>query len=116
MIEARALEDAQALTVASYLTEWLAHTRGRVRVTTYEGYEGLIRIHAIPRLGQVPLTRLSPLHTRRDALEEVVALLLERETIDGEHVERVLNKERVPGSGSCWTRSQAKAERAGEAG
>jgi len=65
MIEARALEEGQALTVASYLTEWLAHTRGRVRVTTYEGYEGLIRLHAIPRLGQVPRARLSPLHIQR---------------------------------------------------
>jgi len=41
------------------------HTRGRVRVTTYEGYEGLIQLHAIPRLGQVPLPRLSPLHIQR---------------------------------------------------
>lgn len=37
------------------------------------------------------------LESRRDALEEVVALLLERETIEGEDVERVLSKERVPG-------------------
>jgi cell division protease FtsH len=37
------------------------------------------------------------LESRRDALEEVVALLLERETIDGEDVERVLSRERVPG-------------------
>ena len=38
------------------------------------------------------------LESRRDALEEVVALLLERETIDGEDVERVLSKERVSGA------------------
>ena len=37
------------------------------------------------------------LESRRGALEEVVALLLERETIDGEDVERVLSEERVPG-------------------
>jgi cell division protease FtsH len=37
------------------------------------------------------------LESRRDALEEVVALLLERETIDGEDVERVLSKKRVAG-------------------
>jgi cell division protease FtsH len=37
------------------------------------------------------------LESHRDALEEIVALLLERETIDGEDVERVLSKERVPG-------------------
>ncbi|HEU5224549.1 MAG TPA: cell division protein FtsH, partial [Actinomycetota bacterium] len=37
------------------------------------------------------------LEAHRDALGEVVALLLERETIDGEDVERVLSKEREPG-------------------
>jgi len=37
------------------------------------------------------------LESRRDALEEVVALLLERETIDGEDVERALGRERVAG-------------------
>ncbi len=37
------------------------------------------------------------LESRRDALEQVVALLLERETIDGEDVERILGKERAPG-------------------
>jgi cell division protease FtsH len=35
------------------------------------------------------------LESRRDALENVVALLLERETIDGEDVEGMLRKERV---------------------
>jgi cell division protease FtsH len=37
------------------------------------------------------------LESRRAALEEVVALLLERETIDGEDVQGVLSKERAPG-------------------
>ena len=37
------------------------------------------------------------LESRRDALEQVVALLLERETIDGEDIERILGKERAPG-------------------
>ena len=37
------------------------------------------------------------LESRRDALEKVVALLLERETIDGEDVERALGKEPVAG-------------------
>ena len=37
------------------------------------------------------------LESRRDALEEVVALLLERETIDGEDVEGILGKKRVRG-------------------
>ena len=32
------------------------------------------------------------LESRRDALEQVVALLLERETVDGEDVERILER------------------------
>jgi cell division protease FtsH len=36
------------------------------------------------------------LESRRDALEQVVALLLERETVDGEDVERILGKVRAP--------------------
>ena len=37
------------------------------------------------------------LESRRDALEEVVALLLERETIDGDDVDRALGRERLAG-------------------
>ena len=41
------------------------HARGRVRATTYTGYEYLIRVHAVPALGDVPLSELSPLHFQR---------------------------------------------------
>jgi cell division protease FtsH len=37
------------------------------------------------------------LESHRDSLEKIAALLLERETIDGEDVEGVLGKERAPG-------------------
>jgi integrase len=47
--------------VAGYLQQWLAHARGRVRAVTYEGYEVLLRRHALPRLGQLQLQELSPL-------------------------------------------------------
>jgi integrase len=47
--------------VASYLIEWLAHCRGRVRAATYEGYESLLRRHALPVLGELPLRDLTPL-------------------------------------------------------
>jgi integrase len=52
---------AGRLDVAGYLQRWLAHTRGRVRAVTYEGYEVLLRRHALPRLGQLQLQELSPL-------------------------------------------------------
>jgi integrase len=48
-------------TVRVYLERWLAHSRGRVRVVTYEGYESLLRLHVLPRIGECPLERLTPL-------------------------------------------------------
>ena len=65
MIEAPVLGKDQDLSLGHYLQEWLAHARGRVRATTYAGYEYLIRVHAVPALGEVPLSELSPLHVQR---------------------------------------------------
>ena len=45
-----------------YLGQWLTHVRGRVRAKTYEGYEGLVRLYAVPGIGDVELTELRPLH------------------------------------------------------
>src|SRR5712691_5674094 len=53
------------LTVGAYLEIWLAHIKGRVRGTTYEAYESLVRLHALPSLGEIPLDRLHPLHVQR---------------------------------------------------
>ncbi|HZU76710.1 MAG TPA: site-specific integrase [Dehalococcoidia bacterium] len=44
-----------------YLRRWLAHVQGRVRAVTYEGYEALIRRHALPAVGELPLAGLEPL-------------------------------------------------------
>src|SRR3954451_19857774 len=49
------------LTVGEYLERWLAHARGRVRTVTYEGYEVLIRCHAIPMIGELVLGLLTPI-------------------------------------------------------
>ena len=53
-----------ALSVGEYLAGWLAHARGRVRAVTYEGYEVLLRRHALPVLGDLPLTELTPLQVQ----------------------------------------------------
>jgi integrase len=53
------------LTIARYLREWLAHMAGRVRDKTLEGYQALIRGHALPHLGSMPLRALTPLHLQR---------------------------------------------------
>src|SRR6266705_1387421 len=65
MIEAQVLGEDQDPSLDRYLHEWLAHARGRVRATTYPGYEYLIRVHAVPALGEVRLSELSPLHFQR---------------------------------------------------
>jgi hypothetical protein len=63
---------AGGLTVAAYLERWLAHTRGRVRVVTYEGYETLLRLHALPRIGGLQLEELRPLEIQ-DLYAELLA-------------------------------------------
>ena len=65
------LEPGQ-LTVGSYLGRWLSHARGRVRPKTFDGYEALVRCHANPALGHLPLGHLHPLH-----LQELYSQLLE---------------------------------------
>ncbi|MGH2692421.1 MAG: tyrosine-type recombinase/integrase [Actinomycetota bacterium] len=65
MIEAAVLGKDQDPSLDQFLQEWLAHTRGRVRATTYAGYESLIRCYALPALGEVRLSELSPLHLQR---------------------------------------------------
>lgn len=50
---------SERLTTAAYLTKWIDGARVNVRPTTAIRYEGLIRRHLIPRLGRIPLARLS---------------------------------------------------------
>ena len=63
---------AGKLDVAGYLQQWLAHARGRVRAVTYEGYEVLLRRHALPRLGHLQLQELDPLQVQ-DLYSELLA-------------------------------------------
>src|SRR5712691_1767183 len=65
MIEAAALATDQDPCLGHYLGEWLAHTRGRVRATTYQGYESLVRCYALPAIGEIGLSELTPLHLQR---------------------------------------------------
>ena len=53
-------------TVGEYLTRWLSDVaRFRVRDTTYEGYEQLIRMYLIPLFGKQRLGRLQASDLRR---------------------------------------------------
>jgi len=66
-------EDPGSLSIQEYLEQWLSHVKSRVRIGTRQGYARLIRLHATPHIGEVPLEALSPL-----ALQRLYASLLER--------------------------------------
>jgi integrase len=55
-----------AQTVGQYLTYWLTeHARHRVRPSTYQSYEVLVRLYLVPLFGHRKLTRLRPGDIRR---------------------------------------------------
>src|SRR5919107_484167 len=48
------------LTLGAYLTEmWLPSMRSQVRATTMGGYRHNVRAYLVPRLGDIPLQRLT---------------------------------------------------------
>ena len=56
---------SEQLKVGRYLQEWLQSTQHSVRPSTWRRYEQLLRIHAIPALGTLSLTRLEPHHIQK---------------------------------------------------
>src|SRR5215208_5604897 len=62
-----ALDDGLALdsgrqTVAAYLAQWLsASVKPSVKVRTYEGYESIVRVRVVPRIGTKQLPKLTAL-------------------------------------------------------
>ncbi len=69
--------DSQNLNVGDYLDSWLKNSvQDTVRVTTYQGYERIVRLHIKPTLEGVKLDRLTPVHVRslyRERLEAGLA-------------------------------------------
>ena len=64
------------LTTGQYLSEWVQNYRGTVRESTWWRYEQLIRIHAVPQIGRIRLSRLEPRHLEslyRDRLDQGLA-------------------------------------------
>jgi integrase len=59
---AKALQEKGSPSVEVYLDQWLSHAKTRVRPRTYQGYEGLLRLYAMPEIGQMGLGDLHPLH------------------------------------------------------
>jgi integrase len=50
---------AERQTVARYLTDWLVKQRARLRPRSYVRYEDDVRLHMLPTLGHVKLSRLT---------------------------------------------------------
>jgi integrase len=64
--------------LASYLHDWLATIRRTVKQTTWSAYEGEMRRHVIPRIGHIPLAKV----TGRD-LDRMYVALLDGGRLDG---------------------------------
>lgn len=58
-------EAGTEVSTGDYLSQWLRHSKARLRSKTHEGYEGVIRLYACPRIGQVALGSLHPLHLQQ---------------------------------------------------
>jgi integrase len=71
------LFDAKNLTLGKYLDSWLKDSvRDTVRLTTYQGYERIVRLHVKPSLGLIKIDKLTPVHVRglyRERLEAGLA-------------------------------------------
>lgn len=58
--------DAQNLRLSEYLDRWLKDSvKDTVRISTYQRYEQVIRLHLVPGLGRVKLKALTPAHVQR---------------------------------------------------
>lgn len=54
--------EGSRVTVAEYMTQWIAHMEHRLRPTTFDRYAGVTRRNIIPGLGNVQLAKLRPTH------------------------------------------------------
>jgi integrase len=55
----------ESVTVGKFLDSWLDAARQTVRPQTHTRYEQYVRLHAVPVIGRVSLSKLSPIHLQR---------------------------------------------------
>ncbi len=71
--DAGLVSDAGNLKLSEYLERWLNDSvRGSVKPVTHESYARLVRVHVVPSLGNVKLSKLVPAHLQgfyRDKLD-----------------------------------------------
>src|SRR5258707_5067983 len=51
-------------TVEQYLTSWIEASRHQVRLSSYTRYEHVVRLHLVPGLGTIVLSKLTPQQVR----------------------------------------------------
>lgn len=59
------IPDAGKLTLSEYLTQWLEQAETRLRPKTRQEYNDVARVHILPHIGCVRLSKLTPLHLAR---------------------------------------------------
>jgi integrase len=58
--------DAQNLSLSEYLDRWLKDSvKDTVRISTYQRYEEVVRLHLVPTLGRIKLKALTPVHVQQ---------------------------------------------------
>lgn len=60
-------------TLGQYSSHWLEIKHTAVKVTTWVRYEELLRVHALPMLGTLPLEKITPQHLERLYLARITA-------------------------------------------
>jgi integrase len=81
---------AGKMTLAAYCDKWLsASVKPAVKVKTYEGYESIVRVRVVPRLGRKSLTQITPLDLQ-NLYSDLGAAGLSNRSIH--HTHRVLHR------------------------
>jgi integrase len=60
-----AREQAASTTLEAFLNSWMEATRDRLASRTAERYASIVRLHVVPIIGNVKLSRLTPEHVRK---------------------------------------------------
>jgi integrase len=58
-------EEATSTTLEAFLNSWMEATRDRLASRTAERYASIVKLHIIPIIGSVKLSRLTPEHLRK---------------------------------------------------
>jgi integrase len=76
------------VTVAEHLSEWLKTAKADIKPKTYQRYEQIVRLHLVPHIGSIQLSRLTPKHVD-ELLAKLKGKMSDRSRL---HVYRVLHR------------------------